>query len=367
MFQNLILISRLKRFVRKLGIRKGLVFLLAFAAHLADAQPLKIGFVYVSPVGEAGWSYQHEQGRLALQKALGRAVQTHAVEGVAEGPDAERVMRDLAQQGDRLIFATSFGYLDPALKVAAEFPSLRIEHAGGYKNSPNLKTYNARFYEGRYLAGLLAGKASKSGVAGYVAGFPVPEVVQGINAFMLGMRAVNPKATVKVVWLNTWFDPTREREAALTLVSQGADVLTNHSASPAVPQVAEEKGVKLIAYTSDMRRFAPRAQLAAVTHHWSNYYIEVARQVLAGTWRPEPVWGGLKDGMVQLSGLSPDLPREWRGLLEKRRAEMVAGRLTVFSGRLLDNRAQLRHAGGAMSDEEIARMDWFVQGVQAQP
>src|SRR3990167_9142430 len=194
----------------------------------AQTPPLKAAFVYVSPVGEAGWTYQHEQGRLAMHEALGDKVRTTAVESVAEGPDAERVMRDLAAQGHTLIFATSFGYLEPALRVAADFPDVKFEHAGGYKTAPNLNTYNARFYEGRYLAGLLAGKARRSGVAGYVAGFPVPEVVQGITAFTLGMREVNPNAQVKVMWLNTWFDPARERDAAVTLVNQGADVLTNH-------------------------------------------------------------------------------------------------------------------------------------------
>ena len=196
----------------------------------AAAEPLKVGFVYVSPVGQAGWTYQHELGRQAMQRALGDRVESSFVEAVPEGADAERVMRDLAAQGHGLIFATSFGYLEPALRVAAEFPGVKFEHAGGYKTAANLATYNARFYEGRWLAGWLAGKTSKSGVAGYVAGFPVPEVVQGINAFTLGMREANPAATVRVLWLNTWFDPPKEREAALALVNAGADVLTGDGA-----------------------------------------------------------------------------------------------------------------------------------------
>lgn len=222
----------------------------AFAGGVAEVP--KVAFVHVSPVGDAGWTYQHDQGRLEMERALG--LKARVVEGVAEGANAERVMRDLATQGHGLIFATSFGYLEPALCVAAEFPGVRIEHAGGYKTAPNLNIYNARFYEGRYLAGLLAGKSSASGVAGYVAGyvagFPLPELVQGITAFTLGMRAANPKAQVRVIWLNAWYDPPREREAALTLINQGADLLTHHSGSRAVPQTAEEKGVKLIAYTS---------------------------------------------------------------------------------------------------------------------
>jgi len=335
---------------------------IAASATQPPAAPPRVAFVYVSPIGDAGWTYQHDQGRQAMERALG--IKATVVEGVSEGPDSERVMRDLASQGHQLIFATSFGYLEPALRVAAEYPQVKFEHAGGYKTAPNLNTYNARFYEGRYLAGLLAGKASKSGVAGYVAGFPVPEVVQGINAFTLGMQAANPKARVSVIWLNAWYDPPREREAALTLVNQGADVLTNHSGSPAVPQVAEERGVKLIAYTSDMSRFAPHAQLAAVTHHWGAYYTQQARAVQAGQWAVKPVWGGLKDGMVQLSALNPAIPKDARALIEKRRKDIVAGRFRPFSGRLLDTTGQQRLAKGALDDDAIAGMNWFVQGVQ---
>lgn len=326
-------------------------------------QPLKIGFVYVSPIGEAGWSYQHEQGRLAMQKALGAAVQTRAVESVAEGADSERVMRDLAAQGHRLIFATSFGYLEPALRVAADYPEVKFEHAGGYKTAPNLNTYNARYYEGRYLAGLVAGAASQSGVAGYVAGFPVPEVVQGINAFALGMRAVNPKATVRVVWLNSWFDPTRERDAAFTLVNQGADVLSNHSGSPAVPLAAEERGVKLVAYQSDMRSFAPKAQLTSVLHQWGGYYSAVARSVIDGRWQPRPVWGGLKDGFIALAPFSADVAPASAALVRERQAQIVAGRFHPFAGRIVDNTGRVRQASGTMPDEAIATMDYFVQGV----
>lgn len=335
----------------------------AAAATFAQQPPLKVGFVFVSPIGEVGWTYQHNQGRLAMEQALGGRVQTTVVESVAEGPDSERVMRELASTGHQLIFATSFGYLEPALRVAAEFPAVKFEHAGGYKTAPNLNTYNARYYEGRYLAGLVAGHTSKSGVAGYVAGFPVPEVVQGINAFALGMRAVNPTATVRVLWLNTWFDPGKEREAALSLINQGADVLTNHSASPAVALTAEEKGVKLLAYQSDMRKFAPKAQLAAVTHHWGGYYTQVAKSVLAGTWQPKPVWGGLKDGFVQLSALSPALPKPVVQALDKRRADIVAARFAPFSGRLVDQNGQARLASGSLTDAQIATMDWFVEGV----
>jgi simple sugar transport system substrate-binding protein len=240
---------------------------------------------------------------------------------------------------------------------------VKFEHAGGYKTAPNLNTYNARFYEGRYLAGWIAGKASRSGVAGYVAGFPVPEVVQGINAFTLGMRAANPRAQVRVLWLDTWFDPPREREAALALINGGADVLANHSGSPAVPQAAEEKGVKVFGYQSDMSRFAPNAQLAAVTADWGGYYVRVAQAVLGGTWRPRPAWGGMKDGMVHLVALHPSLPKTVVADVEARRRAVVAGTLRPFSGRLVDNHGRVRLDGGALDDAAIASMDWFVEGV----
>jgi basic membrane protein A len=338
----------------------------AQSATRADS-PLKVGFVYVSPVGEAGWTYQHDQGRREIERVLGDRVETTVVESVPEGPDAERVMRDLAAQGHRLIFATSFGYLEPALRVAAEFPQVKFEHAGGYKTAANLSTYNARYYEARWLAGWLAGKVSKSGVAGYVAGFPVPEVIQGINAFTLGMRQANPSAQVRVLWLNTWFDPPREREAARALIGQGADVLTNHSASPAVAQAAEEGGVKLLAYHSDMRAIAPRAQLAAVTHHWGGYYTQVAQAVLRGTWRSQPIWGGIQDGLVQLSAVDSALPTDVLAGLAQRRAAIVSGRTQPFEGRLVDQQGRLRQAAGRMSDEQIATMDWLVQGVVGTP
>lgn len=337
------------------------------AQTAAPKPPLKVSFVFVSPIGEAGWTYQHNQGRLAMEKALGARVQTTAIEAVAEGADSERVMRDLAAQGNTLIFATSFGYLEPALRVAADFPNVRFEHAGGYKTAANLNTYNARYYEARYLAGLLAGKSSHSGVAGYVAGFPVPEVIQGINAFALGMRAANPQAQVKVLWLNTWFDPAREREAAVTLINQGADVLTNHSGSPAVPQTAQahfkSKGVRVVSYQSDMRRFAPDAQLTAITHQWGAYYTKVAESVLKGNWQAKPVWGGMKDGFVALAPFSSSVPADVATLVKKREADIVAGRFHPFSGELVDNTGMVRQAAGVMDDATLSGMNWFVQGV----
>ena len=327
------------------------------------ATPLKVAFVYVTPVGQAGWTYQHDLGRREMERALGDAVKVTVVEDVAEGPDAERVMRDLASQGHQLIFATSFGYLEGALRVAAEFPDVRFEHAGGYKTAPNLNTYNVRAYEARWLAGRLAALNSKSGVAGYVAGFPVPEVVQGINAFALGMRSVNPRASVRVVWLNSWFDPARERDAALALVNQGADVLANHTASPAVALAAEQKGVKLIANQSDMRAFAPHAQLAAVMPSWGGYYTQVARDVIAARWKPEPVWGGLRSGMVALGALDPTLPTAQVAAADTARRRLNGDPAFVFAAPLIDQHGRTRLARGALDDDAIARMDWLVQGV----
>ena len=338
----------------------------AGARAVAQGAPLKVGFVYVSPVGDAGWSYQHDVGRREMEAALGARVQTTVVESVPEGADAERVMRDLARQGHGLVFATSFGYLEPALRVAADFPAVKFEHAGGWKLAPNLGTYDARWYEGRYLAGLIAGASTKTGIAGYVAGFPVPEVVQGIDAFTLGMRAANPKATVRLVWLNSWFDPARESEAATTLVGQGADVLTNHSASPAVAQAAERqaaRGVRFLGYQSDMRAYAADVQLAAVTQHWGGFYTATARSVLDGTWKSRAFVGGLADGMVALSALSPRLGPEVRALLETKQKAIVDGRLAVFAGPLADNRGRVRLAKGALDDDAIRRLDWLVEGV----
>jgi len=350
------------------GGRMAAMFAVALALGTSSSQaqiapPLKVAFVYVSPIGEAGWTYQHDQGRIAMEKSLGAQVKTTVVDSVAEGPDAERVMRDLASQGNALIFATSFGYLEPALRVAADFPNVKFEHAGGYKGAPNLNTYNARYYEGRYLAGLVSGKSSKTGVAGYVAGFPLPEVIQGINAFTIGMREANPKAQVKVLWLNTWFDPAKEREAALTLINQGADVLTNHSASSAVAQTAQEKGVMLLGYQSDMRRFAPTAQLTSVVHQWGRYYTQIAKSVLNGTWRAQPVWGGLKEGFIALAPLSPGVGKDTAALVEARRRAIVAGSFRPFSGRLVDNEGKVHLTQGKLDDQAISTMNWFVEGV----
>jgi simple sugar transport system substrate-binding protein len=335
----------------------------AAQAEAPKAEPLKVGFVYVSPVGDAGWTSQHNAGRLALEKALGSQVKTTFVEKVPEGADAERVIRDLAQQGNVLIFTTSFGFMNPTIKVAEEFPKTKFEHATGYKTAANVNTYNARFYEGRYLAGMVAGSMSKTGQLGYVAAFPIPEVLQGINAFTLGARAVNPKAQVRVVWTNSWYDPGKERDAANTLIGQGADVVTHHTDSTATVAAAEEKGKMAIAYHSDMRKFGPNAQLAAVTHHWGDYYTARARAVLDGTWSVKPVWGGIKEGFIKLEGLSEKLPQELVAAVKKREDEIRAGSFHPFTGPIKSNEGKEVIASGSLSDDELGKMDYYVEGV----
>jgi len=338
--------------------------LTAVASGAASAAPLQIGFVYVSPIGDAGWSYQHELGRRELQATLGDKVKTSYVEKVGEGADAERVIRQFAANGAKLIFTTSFGYMNPTIKVAKRFPKVVFEHATGYKRAKNVGTYLARFYEGRYLAGIIAGKMTKSDQIGYVAAFPIPEVVRGINAFTRGIRSVNPKAEVKVVWTSSWYDPGKEREAAETLIAQGADVLTHHTDSTAVIQTAEDRHVYVIAYHSDMSKFGPHAQLTAVTHHWGEFYTRVARQVLAGSWKSTSVWGGIKEGMIRLAPLSDAVPKDVAALVRAKQQGIAAGTLHPFQGPLKDQQGKLRVAAGStLSDKQMLGMNWYVEGV----
>jgi basic membrane protein A and related proteins len=332
----------------------------------ASAQaPLKVGFVYVAPVTDTGWVHQHDEGRKAVEAALGAKVKTLFVENVPEGPDAERVIRDLAQQGAGLIFTPSFGYMEPTLKVAKDFPNVKFESITGYKTAPNVATANARYYEGRYLAGVVAGRMTKSNVAGYVAGFPIPEVLQGINAFTLGMRSVNPQAQVKVVWLNAWFDPARERDAAMTLFNEGVDVLAFHTASDAVMRAAQERGKMAVAYHSDMGKVAPDAQIAAVTHHWDGYYVQRAKAVLDGTWKSGNVWGGVKEGMIRIEGFGPKVPKAVRDEALARQKDIASGQLKPFAGPIVDNEGKtVLGAGQSLSDEQILGMNYLVRGVQ---
>jgi basic membrane protein A len=332
-----------------------------------QAGPLKVGFIYVAPVTDAGWVRQHEEGRLALQAALGSRVSTTYVENVPEGPDAERVLRDLARQGHKLIFTPSFGYMEPTLKVARDFPDVKFESITGYKTAPNVAAANARYYEGRYLAGIAAGRMTRGNVAGYVAGFPIPEVLQGINAFALGMRSVNPKATVKVVWLNAWFDPPKERDAAMALFNQDVDVIAFHTGSTAVMAAAQERGKLAVAYHSDMRKAAPDAQLVAVTHHWGDYYTQRARAVLDGRWTSANLWGGIRQGMIRVGDFGPKVPEAVQQEVRARQQEIAAGKLHPFAAKRAIRSNEGREvvaAGRTLGDDEILKMDWLVEGVQ---
>lgn len=334
-------------------------------ASLAAQPRLKIGFVYVSPVGEAGWTYQHDLGRRAIEKAFGARVETKYVDSVQEGADAERVIRDLAQSGSQLVFTTSFGYMNPTVTVANEFPKVIFEHASGYRTAPNLGVYNARFYEGRYLAGVVAGRMTRTNVAGYVAAFPIPEVLQGINAFTRGMRSVNPKAETRVIWVSSWYDPGKERDAAMTLIQQKADVLTHHTDSTAVVKAAEERGVYAIGYHSDMAKIAPKAQLTASTHDWTQFYVRTVQSVLDGKWTAASIWGGMKEGMVKLAPINPVVPKATRDLVARLGADIAAGRLHPFAGPVRDQRGHERVAAGRnMTDDDLQKMDYYVEGVQ---
>jgi basic membrane protein A len=327
--------------------------------------PLKVGFVYVAPITDTGWVRQHEEGRKAVEAAFGAKVKTTYVENVPEGPDAERVIRDLAQQGNALIFTPSFGYMEPTLKVAKEFPQVKFESITGYKTAPNVAVANARYYEGRYLSGIVAGRMTRTHVAGYVAGFPIPEVLQGINAFTLGMRSVDPKAQVKVVWLDTWFDPARERDAAMALFNQDVDVISFHTASDAVMRAAQERGKMAVAYHSDMRKAGPDAQIAAVTHHWGDYYTRRAQAVLDGTWSSGNFWGGVKEGMIRVGDFGAKVPKAVQGEVLARQKEIASGKLRPFGGPIGDNEGKVVVAQGqALTDAQILEMNYLVAGVQ---
>jgi basic membrane protein A len=295
--------------------------------------PVKIGFVYVSPIGEAGWTSQHNRGREEMAKNLGERVTTSFVEKVSEAADAERVIRDMAQQGHKLIFTTSFGFMNPTLKVAEEFPDVRFEHATGFKTANNMATYNARFYE-------------------------------GINSFTLGARSVNPKAQVRVVWTNSWFDPGKERDAANALIGQGADVLTHHTDSTAVVATAEEKGKLAVAYHSDMSKFGPKAQLAAVTHHWGAYYTQRAQAVLDGKWSSGRVWMGMKDGAIKLDAINPSVPKDVADMVVARGQDIAAGKFHPFTGPIRTNEGkEVIGKDAVMTDEQLGQMNFYVQGV----
>ena len=321
-----------------------------------------VGFVYVSPIGDAGWTFQHDLGRQQVEKETGMT--TSFVENVAEGADAERVIREMAKRGDKVIFATSFGYMNYMLKVSKSFPDTAFVHVTGYKLGKNMGLVNARFYEGRYLTGVIAGEMSKSNVLGYVAAFPIPEVLQGINAFIKGARSVNPDAELRVIWTNSWYDPGKERQAALTLISQGADIVTHHTDSTAVVQAAEEEGVYAFGYHSDMSKYGPKAHLTAATHHWGDHYVKTVQEVQAGTWSPTSVWGGYPRGMVKLAPLNDAIPAELQARIRDMEKQLTSRELHPFAGPVVDQAGKtIVPAGQRMSDEQLGKMNYYLEGV----
>jgi len=333
----------------------------------AQAEPLKVGFIYVGPIGDHGWTYQHNEGRKAIETAFGSGVETTYVENVSEGADATRAIEKLARSGHDLIFTTSFGYMNPTIKVAKKFPKVKFEHATGYKRAKNVSTYSARFYEGRYAVGKIVGNMTKTNVIGYIASFPIPEVIRGINATAISARSVNPDAVVKVVWVNTWYDPGKESDAAKVLIDQGADIILQHTDSPAPLTVAEANGVYAIGQASDMVKFAPKAQLTAIIDDWSEYYVARTKAVMDGSWESQDVWDGFKEGMVKLADYSPMIPADVAQLSEETRVGIENGSILPFAGPIYKQNGELLiPEGEALDDGVLAGMDFYVQGVEGE-
>ena len=324
-----------------------LAFLFCFSAF---ADKLKVGFVYIGPVGDHGWTYMHDQGRQAVEKAYGDKVEVTYMESVKYGPDAERAIRGLANEGMDIIFATSFGYMEPMLKVAKEFPNIKFEHATGYKTNDNMSVYSGMFYQGRYIQGVIAGHMSKNGKAGYIASFPIPEVVRGINAFYLGATSVNPDFDIDVVWVNSWYDPVKEGNAAKVLISEGADIITQHTDSPAALQVAEKQGVFAFGQASNMYQFAPKAQLTAIIDDWAPYYIERVGQVMNGTWKKSDTWGDMKSGMVKMAPYT-NMPDKIALIAKDIEKKVMNGNIDPFNGKY--------------SVGELLGMNKYVKGIDA--
>ncbi|CAJ0722836.1 MULTISPECIES: BMP family ABC transporter substrate-binding protein [Ralstonia] len=338
----------------------------AAAAPAPANEPLKIAFVYVGPVGDAGWTHAHDDGRKEVEAKFGDKVKTSFVESVPESAaDAERVFRDLATQGNKVIFGTSFGFMESMLKVAKEFPDVKFEHATGFKTADNLGQYDVRTYEGAYLAGVVAGKMSKSGKLGVVGSVPIPEVIRNIDSFTLGARSVNPKATTRVVWVNKWFDPGKEREAATTLIGQGVDVLMQNTDSAAVVQTAQEKGVYAIGWDSDMTKFGEKAHLAASINKWGVYYTKVIGDVLENKWKPETVWWGLKEGAIDLGAYNAVVPEDVKTLVEARKKGIIDGSAPIWKGPLKDNTGkEVLPADKVADDGFLHGIKFYVDGVE---
>ena len=351
----------MKRMISKLAAFS--VVALVSGAALAD-DPMKIGFVYVGPVGDHGWTYEHEQGRKAVLAEFGDKVKTTYVENVSEGPDATRVIQQLARSGHDMIFTTSFGFMNPTLKVAKTFPKVKFEHATGFKRAKNVSTYSARFYEGRTVIGLIAGKMTKSNTIGYIASFPIPEVVRGINAAYLAAKSVNPNVKMKIVWVNTWFDPGKEADAAKALIDQGADILMQHTDSPAAMQIAEERGIHAFGQASDMIKFGPNAQLTSIIDDWAPYYIARVKAVMDGTWESQDTWDGIKQGMVGIAAFSDKIPADVKAIAQQAVDDIVAGNRHSFTGPInkQDGTPWLK-VGETASDGDLAGMGFYVEGI----
>jgi simple sugar transport system substrate-binding protein len=333
-------------------------------AAIAQAKKTKVGFVYVGPIGDHGWSYQHHQGLLQVKKELGDKVETTHVENVSEGPDAERVIDQLVTAGHDIIFTTSFGFMNPTLKVAERNPKVKFEHISGFKRADNLATSNIRFYEGRYVAGVLAGKMTKSNTIGYIASFPIPEVVMGINSAYLGARSVNPNVKFKIIWVSTWFDPGKEADAAKALADQGADVLFQHTDSPAAMKLAESRGILAVGQASDMAAFGPSAQITAVVNNWGPYYVARVKAAMDGSWRSGDTWGGFSSGMLHMAGYGKKVPADVAKLADEVKAKITKGELHPFTGPLKkQDGTEFLKAGERISDKDLSGMSFYVQGI----
>jgi basic membrane protein A and related proteins len=334
---------------------------------LAQAKKMKVAFVYVGPIGDHGWSYQHHQGLLAVQKEFGDKVETTYVEKVSEGPDAERVIDLLVAAGNDMIITTSFGFMNPTAKVAARNPKIKFEHISGYTRADNLATANIRYYEGRYVAGIIAGKTTKSNTVGYIASFPIPEVVMGINAAYLGAKSVNPNVKFKVIWVSTWFDPGKETDAAKALADQGSDVLFQHTDSPAPMQLAEARDLTAIGQASNMAAFGPKAQLTSLVNNWAPYYVARVKAALDGTWKTGDVWGGFNSGMLSMPAYGPKVSGDIAKLADEARAKITAGELHPFTGPLKkQDGTEFLKAGERISDKDLSGMSFYVEGVDGQ-
>ena len=335
-------------------------------APAPKVEPLKIGFAYVGPVGDGGWSFAHDNGRKALEAEFGDKIVTTFVESVPESADAERVIRDMAGQGNKLIFGTTFGYMESMLKVAADMKDVKFEHATGYKQADNMRTYDSRTYEGAYLAGVIAGKMTKSNTLGVVASVPIPEVIRNINSFTLGAQSTNPKIKTKVVWVNGWFDPPKETEAATALMNGGADVLFQNTDSPAVLKAAEAKGKRAFGWDSDMTAYGPKAHLASAVIDWGPYYIKSTREALDGTWKGnEGAWWGVKEGAIDIVSIAEDVPAETKAKVEEVKAGLKDGSFFIWKGPIMDNTGKVQIEKDALADDKfLGGLNFFVKGVE---